>query len=495
MQRRTGYLRVCALVGALAAQGAIAGLSAQSALPSPWVGVDIGTPLPAGMSSFDDQQFTLIAGGIDIGGRSDQFHFVCQQVAGDVDIVARVDSLTAADPWSKAGVMIRADLSASSPYAFALVSGANGVAFQRRSRPRGVSSMTMGDIVAAPRWVRLRRVGTTITGYSSDDGGTWQALGSAVIAIGQSVYVGFAVTSHNPGSAASATFSQSSLSGTVTTSVLPGSQQTSDIGAPAVAGSATYAQGLYTVTGAGTDIWGTSDQFRFVYQAVTGDVDIAVHVGSVQNVNSWTKAGVMVRESLDGDSRHAMALISAGQGYSFQWRLDTGGLADYRAGGAGSVPTWIRLVRTGYRFEAFRSTDGSSWTSMGVETVPMADTVYAGLAVTSHKASRAATAVFDRLTVTQSSSLPRLVEFQASSDHATLVTSYRLDVFANGANPDSAAPIATSDLGKPAPDTSGQITVDRSSLFDALVPGTYLATVSAVGTDGASRSAPTTFVR
>jgi regulation of enolase protein 1 (concanavalin A-like superfamily) len=596
MRQRVEYLVVCALACALAAGGRLAIVRAQSTLPAPWLTAAIGGPSPTGTASSSSGKFTVSSGGVDIWNSSDQFRFVYQPVTGDVDIVARIDSLAAADPWSKAGVMIRSDLSANSAHAYAIVSGAHGVAFQRRLQPGGISSTTAGALVSAPQWVRLKRVGSVITGYSSGDGGTWQTVGSATIAIGQTAYVGFAVTSHNPGTAATAVFSQASVTAAAVAAptALPSGQSTRDIGAPAIAGSVTYAQGVYTVVGAGNDIWDSSDQFRYVYQQVTGDLDVAVHIASVQQVSPWTKAGIMVRESLNANSRHAMALISAGQGYSFQWRLDNGGLASYVSGGKGSAPTWLRLVRTGFRFEAFRSTNGSTWTSMGVETVPMTDPVYVGLAVTSHKAQSAATAVFDHLSVSAAappangaptvsltapasgatftapatislaatasdpenqlarvefyrsgtlissdttapytatwssapagsysltavaidaagnrttsaaipitvsgatSTTPRLVVFHASSDNATLVTSYRLDVFANGANPSTATPVATSDLGKPTPDVNGDITVDRATFFAALAPATYQATVSAIGSGGAGRSTPVTFTR
>ena len=594
MRRRVEYLVVCA-IGCTMAIGAMTILKAQSALPAPWIAADIGGPSPAGASSSSNGVFTVAASGADIWGAADQFRFVYQQVTGDVDIVARVDNLAAVDPWSKAGVMIRTDLSASSAHAYALISGAHGIAFQRRLQAGANATITVGQLIAAPQWVRLKRVGNLVTAYSSGDGGTWQTVGSATIALNQSAFVGFAVTSHNPGSLATAVFSQSSVTGTVTTTTtaLPSGQQMRDVGSPAVAGSATYSGGTYTVSGAGADIWGTSDQFRYVYQQISGDLDVVAHVASVQNVNTWTKAGVMVRESLNANARHAMALISAGQGYSFQWRLDTAGQAAFVSGGSGNAPTWVRLVRTGFRFEAFRSTNGTSWTSIGVETVPMTDPVYVGLAVTSHTTSRAATAVFDHLTIASStpanrpptvsltspasgatftapatvnltatasdpenqlsrvefyqgstliatdtaspytatwssapagtyaltavavdaagnrttsaavsvsvngttSTVPRLVVFHASSDNATLVTSYRFDVFANGANPSTATPVASSDLGKPTPDANGDITVDRSSFFTALAPGAYVATVSAIGSGGIGRSTSVTFSR
>jgi hypothetical protein len=100
------------------------------------------------------------------------------------------------------------------------------------------------------------------------------------------------------------------------------------------------------------------------------------------------------------------------------------------------------------------------------------------------------------ITVTGSTttSPPTAVAFQASVDHAT-VTSYRLDVFASGANPATATPVATSDLAKPAPDVNGEIIVNRSTFFSNLAAGTYQATVSAIGSGGTSRSTAVTFTR
>src|SRR5690242_10046473 len=88
--------------------------SAQSwSLPSPWSAQDIGSPALAGSASSNQGSFTITAAGTDIGGQSDQFTFIYQQVSGDVDVIARVDSITAADPASKTGVMIRSSLAAN----------------------------------------------------------------------------------------------------------------------------------------------------------------------------------------------------------------------------------------------------------------------------------------------------------------------------------------------------------------------------------------------
>ena len=204
--------------------------------------------------------------------------------------------------------MIRSSLSAGAAHGFALVSAQKGVAFQSRAQVNGTSSNIAGGTAAAPRWVRLLRAGTRVTAFSSSDGASWKTIGSATIALGTTAYVGLAVTSHDPTAPTIAVVSHT----TVTPLSLPSPQKDADIGPPPVAGSAKFSSGTYTVTGSGDDIWGQEDQFNFVYQPLSGDVDISARVASLQGSSSWVKAGVMIRDSLANDSRHALALISIG---------------------------------------------------------------------------------------------------------------------------------------------------------------------------------------
>jgi len=87
------------------------------------------------------------------------------------------------------------------------------------------------------------------------------------------------------------------------------------------------------------------------------------------------------------------------------------------------------------------------------------------------------------------------VVFTASADHATRVSSYLLKVFTQGANPNTATPVASSDLGKPTPAANNDITVDRAAFFSALPAGNYIATVTAIGPGGQTPSSSVPFVR
>jgi hypothetical protein len=122
-------------------------------------------------------------------------------------------------------------------------------------------------------------------------------------------------------------------------------------------------------------------------------------------------------------------------------------------------------------------------------------TLYYWQVVAKNSAGSTTGPVWSLTTVTTTTSAPRLIVFQKSADDATNVTSYLLEVFASGVNPATATPLASSDLGKPAADVNGDISVDRSTFFSALTPGSYLAAVSAIGPAGRNRSAAVAFTR
>jgi hypothetical protein len=101
----------------------------------------------------------------------------------------------------------------------------------------------------------------------------------------------------------------------------------------------------------------------------------------------------------------------------------------------------------------------------------------------------------ETVTVAAASSPPTGIVFQKSTDDATLVTSYELRVFVLGVNLITATPVATVNLGKPAPDANGDITSSQPAFFSNLAVGTYVAAVAAIGSAGTSISSGVTFTR
>ncbi|MHC4495301.1 MAG: hypothetical protein ACYSYM_05700 [Planctomycetota bacterium] len=166
--------------------------------------------------------------------------------------------------------------------------------------------------------------------------------------------------------------------------------------------------GTYTMTGSGADIWNVNgveaDEFHFAYKMLTGSGIIIARVESVDNTNSWAKAGVMIRNTLDPDSAHAFACVTPENGVASQGRPDVGGVSFNTAQGGITAPHWVKLERDlSGNFTVSHSANGSAWEpvqgAMPVN-IQMNSTVYAGLAVTAHDAALTCEAVFSNVTIT-----------------------------------------------------------------------------------------------
>jgi regulation of enolase protein 1 (concanavalin A-like superfamily) len=189
-----------------------------------------------------------------------------------------------------------------------------------------------------------------------------------------------------------------------------------DIGFPQVAGSAKPEQDGWDIVAGGADIWEKSDQFHFVYREIAGDFDIAVRVESFASAHLYSKAGLMIRETLNADSAHLMFLVFSDNSprnnnlgaYEMQFRSVAGGAcqAVYPAVRPPALPefpaaypnSWLRVQRRGDRFSAFVSTDGKAWKVYGVQTLKLRNVLYVGPALTSHNPEAAATARFRNFT-------------------------------------------------------------------------------------------------
>ncbi len=164
------------------------------------------------------------------------------------------------------------------------------------------------------------------------------------------------------------------------------------------------ADGSIIMNAIGTDIWNTTDQFRYAYKSLSGDGSIAVRVDSLVRSNEWAKAGVMIRETLDAASAHAFVAVTPtpSHGLSFQ-RRPTANAASANTDLADiALPHWVKLTRTGNVFAAQQSEDGETWIDIVVSPaleIPMAGDVYIGLALTSH-ATVATGAEFSNISTT-----------------------------------------------------------------------------------------------
>jgi regulation of enolase protein 1 (concanavalin A-like superfamily) len=157
----------------------------------------------------------------------------------------------------------------------------------------------------------------------------------------------------------------------------------------------------FTVSGGGNDIWNAADAFRFAYKKLSGNGSITARVDSQTNTNAWAKAGVMIRESLDPGSPHAMMVVTPSSGASFQRRTAAAGASANTDAAGIKAPYWVRMTRTGNVLKAEIAPDGKTWTQVGTDlTVAMGTNVYLGLAVTAHDATRISTVEFSHVAIT-----------------------------------------------------------------------------------------------
>jgi hypothetical protein len=159
--------------------------------------------------------------------------------------------------------------------------------------------------------------------------------------------------------------------------------------------------GTFTMSAEGTDIWGATDEFRYMYKQLSGDGEIIARVDRIAGpgTNEWAKAGVMIRETLNGTSKHAFMAVTplASHGLAFQYRdgVDAGDSDSEHGVDVQTAPYWVKLVRKGNVFTGYHSPDGINWTmkdpsgdetdASNPVTIPMAANVYIGLALTSHE--------------------------------------------------------------------------------------------------------------
>ncbi len=205
----------------------------------------------------------------------------------------------------------------------------------------------------------------------------------------------------------------------VTVSTVPAVWSDGDVGSVGLAGSASFANGTFTVKGAGQQIWGTADAMNFVYQSLSGDGTMVARVVSLQGGSGYTSAGVMIRETLNAGATNAYPAYWGSYGtLYFATRTSTGGgTTSIGSLGGVSLPYWVKVVRSGSSFSSYSSTDGVNWVPLGSsQTLSMAQTVYVGLAVNSGSSSALATATFDNVSLsTPSAPAPAITSVSATS--------------------------------------------------------------------------------
>ena len=376
-------------------------LAARTAVAQTWTSADVGSVGAAGSATLNGDTWTVNGSGADIWGTSDAFHFVYRSgpmSAGQ--IVTRVDDLSNTNPFAKAGVMGPESLDPNSAAVILDVKPDGFVELMERPHSGGAMTFKDGRRLMFPVWVRLSWTGVTLWADTSTDGQTWTFLNTAATVLPN--FTGLAVTSHDDTQLATAHFS-----GTASVRTLsPPSWNTVDVGNVGTTGSAAVSNGQWNVRGAGADIWGVDDAFRFLYRQTTikASQHLFMHVDSITNTNAFAKVGLMVRQSLDADSATVIVDVTPSGNLEVLQRKVTGGEMEYLGGAQVNFPVWIRLAlsttKGGLLVSPLYSYDKQNWSQAGGSVLFTAsDPILTGVAVTSHDPSQLATTKFEGLSM------------------------------------------------------------------------------------------------
>ena len=180
---------------------------------------------------------------------------------------------------------------------------------------------------------------------------------------------------------------------------LPSIWSKSDIGAVGLLGSVCYddIRKSYSVEGSGDDVWGNSDQFYYVHTPFYGNIEASCRVASIENSYSWAKSGLMIRATLDSNSKQSMVCLTPGNGVANQYRINTSGGSSNTNLSGFNAPVYIKITRIDSVITTYYSLDEITWIEINNDTFTMPDSAYIGMFSCSHENINLHTAVFDHL--------------------------------------------------------------------------------------------------
>ncbi len=155
----------------------------------------------------------------------------------------------------------------------------------------------------------------------------------------------------------------------------------------------------YTLTGSGANIWGTHDEFHFVWKKMKGDFILRANVAFMgRGVEAHRKIGWMVRSSLDTNSKHINAVLHGDGLTSLQFRHTASGVTEEKKSALTHADV-IQLERKGNSYIMSVAHKGETFVSEKLDDLDLGDDVYVGIFICSHNADVTEKATFDNVRI------------------------------------------------------------------------------------------------
>ena len=175
----------------------------------------------------------------------------------------------------------------------------------------------------------------------------------------------------------------------------------SDIGPVKHPGTALFdaATQRYALTGSGANVWGTHDEFHFVWKKMTGDFILRANVAFIgKGVEAHRKIGWMVRSSLDTNSKQINAVVHGDGLTSLQFRKAISGITEEMKSTLTHADV-IQLERRGNSYTMSVAHKGETFVSEKLDDFDLGDDVYVGIFICSHNADVTEKATFDNVRI------------------------------------------------------------------------------------------------
>src|SRR5881397_413994 len=170
-------------------------------------------------------------------------------------------------------------------------------------------------------------------------------------------------------------------------------------------GSASYdpQRQTYLVAGSGQNMWGSRDDFHFVWKRISGNFILSTRARFIgAGVEEHRKIGWTIRPSLAAGSAHVTAALHGNGLMSLQFRRQTGGITEEEKS-ADSLPdadAVIQLERRDGEYIMSVAQFGDTLVTQRLAGVSLPDTVYVGLFVCSHNDTVTERARFSNVRIT-----------------------------------------------------------------------------------------------
>jgi hypothetical protein len=191
----------------------------------------------------------------------------------------------------------------------------------------------------------------------------------------------------------------------------------SDVGAALVPGSSGYnaVTKQYSITSAGYNVWYVRDEFRYLWKKMSGNVSLAADISYPDTAGYGDrKAVLIIRQSLDDDSKQALVALHGAGMMHLAWRPEKGLRVmdmEYRIGSRGALPGGsspdalvtahakrIGIEKRGDYFALFVSMNGEPMHQFGAPIkLKLNGPFYVGIGFCSHLPDKTDTAILSNV--------------------------------------------------------------------------------------------------